>query len=101
MREIADRATKLALNEEEQGRSVVILFPTWSGWGRELRHMDYLPDGVYVRFSYMHSTLKALRVDTLIVALPEKCDSLGLAMAREMARLSPGPQYIYLEEDKA
>jgi hypothetical protein len=91
-------AAELAIEESRDGRSVVIMFPTFSVWNHELGHIYLLPDDVFVRFSHIHSGLHALRVDTVVIVNPEQCDDVGLEYAKRMVRLSKEPRFLYVRE---
>jgi hypothetical protein len=99
MRDFAKDALALLESEATNNRSAIVLFPTWKQYGKDWNRMRPLPEGTFVRFSNVQPGLKSLRVDTLIVVLPEECDPHGLLWARHLTCISKDPKYIYLHEE--
>lgn len=100
MRNFVADACEEAIRESKRGHTVVVLFPTWSRYGCCLRDIGFMPDGVYIRFSNISTSLKTLRVDTVIVVEPEKCTPDGLVWAEEMTSVSLEPRIVHLSEVK-
>ena len=96
MRDFAKDALALLKGEAANNRSAIVLFPAWKQYGKDWNRMRPLPDGTFVRFSDVPSSLMMLRVDTMIVVLPEECDKHGLRRAKEMLSISRDPRLIYL-----
>lgn len=87
-------AIGLANDEAKDGRTVMVLFPDmkWTSTAKRLRPAER----VHVRATTVHTGLKSLLVDTLILVAPDAStwDQDGEAYARERSRASSDPRIV-------
>lgn len=103
MRNMAQDAGYMALEEVENGRTAMILFPT-SNWGAVMFDMGCVPKGIFLRTSNRHSNLKSIVLDTviLVAADDDDWDQEELALVKERLRGCAKPKLIsiFRELDK-
>ena len=95
MRNMAKDAGYMALEEVQNGRTAMILFPT-SSWGAVMFDMGCVPEGIFLRVSNRHSNLKSIVLDTLILVAADDdgWDQEGLALVKERLRGCANPKLI-------
>ncbi len=97
MRNMAQDAGYMALDELKQGRTTMILFPN-SLWGAVMFDMGAAPEGVFLHVSNKHEALRSVAPHTLILvaANDEDWDEEGLEIAKEKLRQAVLPKLISL-----
>lgn len=95
MRNMAQDAGYMALDEVKKGRTAMILFPH-SSWGAVMFDMGLAPPGIFMRVSNKHTDLRSVAPDTLILvaANDDNWDQEGLAIAKEKLSPSASPKLI-------
>ncbi len=94
MKDLIDKVMIIARNEVDEGRRVMVLFPTPEWRSAALPE----PVNIYLRASTVESGLKSLAIDTLILVGHNHPDwnKSGEMYAREKTRTSREPRIIRL-----
>jgi hypothetical protein len=95
------QAGELALQELEQGRYTMILFPTHRSWAAIAFEMGRPPTGIFLRFSNDLSSLKRPLIDTLILVAADNdgWDEEGVSLAMERLSASEDPKIVEIRRD--
>ncbi len=95
MRNIAHEAGYRALDEKKEGRQcIMVLMP--KGWGAIAFDMGSWPKGVWPRFSNLHSSLKSLPIETLII-VGKNHDKEGVSFALERLRAQANRRVVIIQ----
>ena len=98
MRNMAHEAGYKALDEKAKGRITTILFPN-KNWSPAIFEMGPAPDGIWVRMSDQHASLRTIAMDTLILVAANDAgwDTDGVKLALEKLRTSLHPKVIVMK----
>lgn len=104
MKSMMTKAAILAEDESAAGERVMVLFP-WEFWvfkaDKYLRDLGGEENGIYVRYSTVHSSLKTVAPDVLIlVAVGDPgWDKQGTDWAFDKLQVNRGKAYLLYLED--
>jgi hypothetical protein len=96
--DLIDMAYDLARWQRANGQKcVMVLFPSI-----EWRHTLCQEEGIYTRFSDVHSSLKSLAIDTLILvgSADDYWDEDGVRRVKERVRISRTSKILYISGEE-
>jgi hypothetical protein len=97
--EYIDKAVTRANQAIDRGsKCVMVLFPT-TQWVFDAIRTQFATSGVHYRAANVHSGLKMLPVDTLILVSPKHLDPIGVALAKNRMHTQCNAELIEIDKE--